>query len=85
MIVFPTNADVETARNRNKLLDNPYSATSWFNDFPEESLSCFFPFFERNHLVRGNNTSVPTTTQMIPTGKKEKKDKGSNPALVNVF
>ena len=73
------------ARKRNRLFDNPYSFTSWFRDLPDKDALSPFPFLERNHLVRGNSTNVPTITQTIPTGKNEKKDKGSNPAPVSVF
>lgn len=45
----------------------------------------FRPFLESNHLLSGINTSVPTITQTMPTGRKEKKESGSSPAEVNVF
>ena len=39
----------------------------------------------RKILLKGINTTIPTKTQIKPTGKKEKKVSGSKPALVKAF
>ena len=82
---FSYQTGVIDSLKRNRLLESPYSCTSWSNDLPDNVPSFFLPFLERNHLVRGIKTKVPTITHTMPTGKKEKKDSGSKPAPVNVF
>ena len=85
IIVLPKSRESFITCKRNRLLESPYSFTNCFSDLPERLLSSFWPFFERNHLLSGINTSVPTITQTMPTGRKEKKESGSSPAEVNVF
>ena len=85
IIVFPKSRESPITCKRNRLLESPYSLTNCFNDFPERLLSFFCPFLDRNHLLSGINTNVPTITQTMPTGRKEKKESGSSPAEVNVF
>ena len=59
---------------RNKLFDKPYSFTNCVKDLLLLRASFFFPRPERNHLLKGINTTMPTRTETNPTGKNEKKD-----------
>jgi hypothetical protein len=79
-IIFPTtNEDGVTCR-RCRLLEIPYSETSFFNDFPLLALVALnTPGFERYFLLNGNNTIVPTTAQMRPTGRNVKKPRPGKP------
>jgi len=84
-MVFPKRRESLITCIRNRLLERPYSFTNCFSDLPERLLSSFCPFLERNHLLSGIRTSVPTATLTKPTGRKVKKESGSKPAEVNVF
>ena len=59
---------------RNRFADRLYSLTNCASDFPVRPSPFALPLPERNHLVRGNSTSVPTATHTKPTGRNEKND-----------
>ena len=83
---FPITGDLGLTFILNKLSASWYSLTSSFRDlFLFVLLLLFCPFLERNILLNGISTIIPVRTQMIPTGVKEKKERGAYPFSVSVF
>ena len=74
-MLFPMMLDFSPTLSSDRLFETPYSFTSSFSVLR----SCLFLFlesfdFERYILLKGMSTAIPTSTQMIPTGRNEKND-----------
>ena len=82
--VLPHTSEPWGTLARKRLLERLYSLTSSSRLLPEPPAVRDFCFLLRNHLLSGSSTRMPTSTQIMPTGRKEKNERGAKPASESV-
>ena len=83
-IILPMSNDLECTCRRCRLFAMPYSFTSVLSDLPLLALAPLkAPGFERNLLLNGIRSNVPTKAHIKPTGRNVKKPSPSYPLFMS--